>query len=149
MPRLLKGLAYVPWVVITDTLASDGTALCTALASVEHRRHEVLNNRTENAHQPTHERERRMRRFEDPGHARRFFAAHGPIVGPCRPRRHRLTAAAYRETGIARFAPWRAGTGAPAMARAANTPRLTLPRAPPGHSPRVKSTLWIALYVGG
>jgi len=42
--------------------------------------------------------------------------AYGPIAGHCRPRRHRLTAAAYRETRHQRFAAWQAVTGAPAMA---------------------------------
>ena len=38
------------------------------------------------------------------------------IAGHFRPRRHRLTAAAYRETRAERFATWRAVTGTPAMA---------------------------------
>jgi len=114
--KLLQGLAYVPRVVITDKLASDGAALREVLPSVEHRRHKGLNNRAENAHQPTRERERRMRRFKDPGHAQRFLAAYGPIVGHFRPRRHRLTAATYRETRAERFAARRAVTGTPAMA---------------------------------
>jgi len=100
---LLTGPAYVPRVVITDTLASYGAALREVPPSVEHRRHKGRNNRAENSHQPTQERERRMRRFTSPGYARRFLAAYGPIVGHCRPRRHRLTAAAYRETRAARF----------------------------------------------
>ena len=86
------------------------------LPSVEHRRHKELDNRAEHAHQPTRERERRMRRFKSPGHAQRFLAAYGPIVGHCRPRRHRLTAAAYRATRAARCASWRPVTGTPAMA---------------------------------
>jgi putative transposase len=37
-----------------------------------------LNNRTENSHQPTRQRERRMQGFKSAGHAQRFFAAaHG------------------------------------------------------------------------
>jgi len=114
--KLLQGLAYVPRVVITDKLASYGAALREALPSVEHRRHKGLNNLAENSHQPTRERERRMRRFKDPGHAQRFLAAYGPIASHCRPRRHRLTAATYRETRAERFAAWRAVTGTPAMA---------------------------------
>ncbi len=109
--RLLKGLEYVPRVVITDQLASYGAAMREVLPSVEHRRHKGLNNRAENSHQPTRERERRMRRFKDPGHAQRFLAAFGPIASHFRPRRHRLTAAAYRETRDQRFATWRAVTG--------------------------------------
>ncbi len=114
--RLLKRLAYVPRVVITDKLASYGAALRAVLPSVEHRRHKGLNNRAEHAHQPTRERERRLRRFKDPGHAQRFLAAYGPIARHFRPCRHRLTAAAYRETRHERFATWRAVTGTPAMA---------------------------------
>lgn len=87
--KLLKGLAYVPRVVITDKLASYGAARREVLPSVEHRRHKGLNNRAENSHQPTRERERRMRRFKSPDHAQWFLAAYGPIAGHFRPRRHR------------------------------------------------------------
>ena len=114
--RLLKNLASVPRVLISDKLASYGAARQDVLPSVEHRRHKGLNNRSENSHQPTRERERRMRRFKSPGHAQRFLAAYGPIASHFRPRRHRLTAHAYRETRTGRFATWRAVTGSPAMA---------------------------------
>ncbi len=114
--KLLKGLMYVPRVVITDKLASYGAAMRDVLPSVEHRQHKRLNNRAENSHQPTRERERRMRRFKSLGHAQRFLAAYGPIASHFRPRRHRLTAAAYRATSAERFAAWRAVTGSPAMA---------------------------------
>ena len=114
--RLLKDLAYVPRVVITDKLASYGAARREVLPSVEHRQHKRLNNRAENSHQPTRERERRLRRFKSPGHAQRFLAAYGPIASHFRPRRHRLTAAAYRQTRAERFATWRAITGTSAMA---------------------------------
>ncbi len=114
--KLLKDLAYVPRVVITDKFASYGAAMRQVLPGVEHRRHKGLNNRAENSHQPTRERERRMRRFKDPGHAQRFLAAYGPIAGHFRPRRHRLTAATYRETRAECLAAWRAVTGTPAMA---------------------------------
>ncbi len=114
--KLLQGLAYVPRVVITDKLASYGAAKREVLPSVEHRQHKRLNNRAENSHQPTRERERRMRRFKSPGHAQRFLAAYGPIASHFRPRRHRLTAESYRQTRAERFATWRAVTGTPAMA---------------------------------
>ncbi len=114
--RLLKGLTYVPRVVITDKLASYGAAMREVLPSVEHRRHKGLNNRAENSHQPTRERERRMRRFKSPGHAQRFLAAYGPIATHFRPRRHRLAATNYRQTRDERFAVWRAVTGTPTIA---------------------------------
>jgi len=114
--KLLKGLAYVPRVLITDKLASYGAAMRDVLPGVEHRRHKGRNNRAENSHQPTRERERRMRRFKSAGHAQRFLAAYGPIASHFRPRRHRLTATAYRATRAERFATWRAVTGTPALA---------------------------------
>ena len=114
--KLLKGLAYVPRVVITDRLATYGAAMHTVLPGVEHRRHKGLNNRAENSHQPTRERERRMRRFKDLGHAQRFLAAYGPIAAHFRPRRHRLTAEVYRQTRDERFASWRAVTDTSALA---------------------------------
>ncbi len=113
---LLQGAAYVPRVLITDTLARYGAARRAVRPGVEHRRHKGLNNRAEHAHQPTRERERRMRRFKSPGHAQRFLAAHGPIASHFRPRRHQLTAAVYRAIRQGRFATWRAVTGTPAMA---------------------------------
>ncbi len=86
------------------------------LPSVEHRRHKGLNNRAEHSHQPTRERERRMRRFKSPGHAQRFLAAHGPMATHFRARRHRLTAGGYRQLRDQSFAGWRAVTGTPAAA---------------------------------
>ncbi len=102
--------------VLTDTRASDGAAQRAVLRRVEHRRHQRLHNRAEHAHQPTRERERRMRRGTSPGHAQRFRAASGPSAGHCRPRRHRRTAAAYRQTSAARFQTWHAVTGTTVVA---------------------------------
>jgi putative transposase len=109
--KLLKGLTYVPRVIITDKLASYGAAKREILPSVEHRQHRYLNNRAENSHQPTRQRERRMQGFKSPGHAQRFLAAYGPIASHFRPRRHRLSAAAYRQEMGQRFQVWREVTG--------------------------------------
>jgi putative transposase len=51
--KLLKGYQYVPRVIITDTLKSDGAATRELLPGVEHRQHRSLNNRAEHSHQPT------------------------------------------------------------------------------------------------
>jgi putative transposase len=104
--KLLKGLTYVPRVVITDKLKSYGAALREILPSVEHRQHRYLNNRAENSHQPTRQRERRMGRFKSPGHAQRFLAAYGPIAQHFRPRRHLLPAPIYRQVMRQRFRTW-------------------------------------------
>ena len=62
--KLLKGLQYVPRVLITDKLQSYGAAKAELLPGVDHRQHKGLNNRAENSHQPTREWERRRRRFQ-------------------------------------------------------------------------------------
>jgi putative transposase len=104
--KLLKCLVYVPRVIITDKLASYGAAKREMLPGVEHRQHRYLNNRAENSHQPTRQRERRMHGFKSPGHAQRFLAAYGLIAQHFRPRRHRLSAPAYRQELQRRFETW-------------------------------------------
>src|SRR5918997_1272790 len=105
--KLLKGLTYVPRVMVTDQLKSYAAAKQEILPSVEHRQHRYLNNRAENSHQPTRQRERTMRRFKSAGHAQRFLAAHGPILSHFRPRRHRLRAREYRQEMAYRWHIWR------------------------------------------
>ena len=95
--KLLKGLTYVPRVIITDKLQSYAAAKREILPRVEHRQHRYLNNRAENSHQPTRQREQRMQRFKCPGQAQRFLSAYGPIASHFRPRRHRLSAPVYRQ----------------------------------------------------
>src|ERR671912_2786093 len=50
--KLLKRQTRVPRVMITDKLASYSAAKGEVMPSVEHRRHQGLNNRAENSHQP-------------------------------------------------------------------------------------------------
>jgi putative transposase len=52
-----------------------------------------------------------MQRFKSPGHAQRFLAAYGPIASHFRPRRHLLSATAYRQDMPLRFPTWREITG--------------------------------------
>jgi putative transposase len=73
-------LTYVPRVIITDKLKSNGAAKQEILPGVEHCPHRYLNNRAENSPQPTRQRERRLQEFKSPGHAQRFLAAYGPIA---------------------------------------------------------------------
>lgn len=60
--RLLKKLTCTPRVLITDKLRSYGVAHRELMPSVEHRKSEYLNNRAENSHQPTRQRERATNR---------------------------------------------------------------------------------------
>ena len=109
--KLLKGLTYVPRVLITDKLKSYGTAKREILPSLEHRQHRYLNNRAENSHQPTRQRERRMQGFKSPGHAQRFLSAYGPIAQHFRLCRHRLSAPAYHQEMQQRHQVWGEITG--------------------------------------
>jgi|SRR5215216_5569376 len=104
--KLLKGLQYVPRVIITDKLGSYSAAKAEVMPSVGHRRHKGLNNRAENSHQPTRLRERLMRRFKSVGHAQRFLSAFGMISSHFRPKRHLLRANSYREEMELRFTIW-------------------------------------------
>jgi transposase-like protein len=54
--KLLKGLQYVPRVIITDKLKSYRAAKREILPGVEHRQSRYLNNRCENSHRPTRQR---------------------------------------------------------------------------------------------
>jgi putative transposase len=109
--KLLKGLQYVPRVIITDKLRNYGAAKPDILPGVEHRQQKGLNNRAENSHQPTRLREKKMRRFKSAKHAQRFLSAFGPISGHFQPRRHRLRAREYRAILQNRFLVWNEVTG--------------------------------------
>lgn len=61
--RLLKGLTYMPRVIIMDKLKNGGATKRDILPGVEHRQYDSLNNRVETSHQPTRQRERRMPQF--------------------------------------------------------------------------------------
>src|SRR5712691_4023311 len=75
--KILKGLTYVPRVIITDKLKRYGAVTREILPSVEHCQHRYLNNRAENSHQPTRQQERRLQRFKSPGCNQRFLAVYG------------------------------------------------------------------------
>jgi putative transposase len=109
--KLLKGLQYAPRVLITDKLRSYGAARRRVLRSVEHRRSKYLNNRAENSHQPTRQRERAMKRFTSARHAQRFLSAFTGISPHFRPGRHWLSTEEYRREMTDRFTTWIEVTG--------------------------------------
>ena len=109
--RVVAGYPNEPRVVITDKLASYMSALKRVLPRTEHRKHKGLNNRAENSHQPTRQRERAMHRFKSLAQAQRFLEPFGPIREHFCPGRHRLSARSYRAILTARFSAWREATG--------------------------------------
>jgi len=108
--KLLKGLRYVPRVIITDKLKSYHAAKQEIMPSVEHRQNKYQNNRAENSHQPTRLREKVMRRFKSARHAQRFLSVFGIITSFFRVGRHLYRAHGYREVMKTRFAVWKEAT---------------------------------------
>jgi putative transposase len=93
-------------VIITDKLRSYGAAKKVVLPRVTHRQSRYLNNRAENSHQPTRQRERRMKRFKSPEHAQRFIEVHDILAAHFRPKRHLLSAGHYQVERQRRFETW-------------------------------------------
>src|SRR4051812_3138202 len=72
--KLLHTTGRKPRVIVTDKLRRHGAAKRVVLPRVVHRQSRYLNHRAEeNSHQPTRQRERRMRRFKSPEQAQAFF----------------------------------------------------------------------------
>ncbi|MEU8653605.1 IS6 family transposase [Streptomyces sp. NPDC048737] len=117
--RLLKKTGAVPRVIVTDKLRSYGAAHREVMPCVEHRQSKYLNNRAENSHQPTRQRERAMKGFRSVGGAQRFLSAFSGTSTHFRPRRHLMTAAAHRAEMTVRFAIWEQITGAAGLATTA------------------------------
>jgi putative transposase len=113
--RLLRSSNTVPHTVVTDRLRSYSAALPRVLSKVKHQRGHWLNNRAENSHQPSRERERRMRRFKSPEQAQQFLSIYSTVSSHFRPRRHRLTAARYRSIRRQRFQQWNTAVQACAL----------------------------------
>ncbi|CAL9329884.1 hypothetical protein SUDANB1_00045 [Streptomyces sp. enrichment culture] len=76
----MKKTGAVPRVIVTDKLRSYSAAHREVMSSVEHRQSKYLNNRTENNHQPTRQRERAMNGFRSVGGAQRFLSAFDGIA---------------------------------------------------------------------
>ena len=104
--KLLKGLRYVPRMLVTDKLASYQVAHRELLPSVTHRRSKYLTQPGQELHQPTRIRARVMKRFASPGQAQRFLSAFSHIRQHFRRRRHLMSAPQWRTEMTHRFAVW-------------------------------------------
>ena len=105
--KLLQTSRCPPRVIITDKLRSYAAAKKIVLPRVVHRQSRYLNNRVENSHQPTRQRERRMKRFKSPDHAQRFLEIHAVLAAHFRPKRHLLSAINYQVERQSRLEIWR------------------------------------------
>ena len=109
--RLLGRTRTVPERITADKLGSYAAALMEmpempAVVHAHVRSARRCNNRVEQAHQPTRARERVMRRFKSAVSAQRFLGAFTRACNLVRPRRHLLTATAYRAATRERLATW-------------------------------------------
>ena len=76
MRKLLRKYAVVPERLVTDDLRSYGAATLDLGIDHLHECGRWKNNRTENSHQPTRRRERKMQRFKSAGSAQKFLSTH-------------------------------------------------------------------------
>ena len=104
--KLLKGLQYVPRVIITDKLKSYGAAKEEIFPGVEHRQHKGINNRAENSHQPTRQQEKQMRKFKSPQQAQRFLFLNGQVRNLFSAGRYKNSAEVIRNNLRAAFGSW-------------------------------------------
>jgi len=109
--RVINATGSEPRVVITDKLLSYLPALRRVLPNVDHRRHKGLNNRAENSHQPTRQRERLMRRFKSAEHAQGLLGLFGAVGDHFRVGRYRTAAATRRQLLVERHSTWREVVG--------------------------------------
>lgn len=114
--RVLASSPEGPHKIVTDQLRSYPAARAeiSELANVKHvfvKASARVNNRAENSHQPTRERERRMRGFRIPERTQAFLSSFGLIRQHFALKRHLLRASLYRKQLAARFDSWRIFTG--------------------------------------
>ena len=110
--RVLAVFPEGPRKIVTDQLRSYPAAKAeiAQLANVRHvyvKASAFVNNRAENSHQPTRERERRMRGFRRPERSQALLSSFGPIRQHFALKRHLLRASFYRKQLAARFDAWR------------------------------------------
>jgi len=104
--KLLKGQCASPRRMITDKLKSYCAAHREIMPSVTHSTEQYENNRAEVSHEPTHQRERQMRRFKSMKQAQRFLSVHGVVNNLFRLGRHLLRACHYRMFRTKAFSEW-------------------------------------------
>ena len=104
--KLLKGYGYSPRMMVTDKLKSYGAAHRELGMSAFHETGRYRNNRAENSHQPTRQKERQMRGFKSACHAQRLLSVLGPIQYLFRHDRHLMSARSYRELWVKGMEEW-------------------------------------------
>jgi putative transposase len=107
MRKLLKKYAFVPERLITDDLRSYSTAVHVLGIEHCHQRGRWRNNRAENSHQPTRQRERKMQRFKSMGSAQKSLSTHAAVYNTFNVQRDLTSAQTHRRLRAAAMDTWR------------------------------------------
>jgi transposase-like protein len=110
MRKLLRKQGFTPEVIVTDQLRSYGAAIRELGLSVRHEQGQRRNNRAENSHQPTRQRERKMQRFKSPGSAQRFLSAHAAVHNTFNVERHLISRGSLKQLRAGALEQWRRAT---------------------------------------
>ena len=107
MRKLLKKYGFVPDKLVTDDLRSYAAAASDLEITRRHERGRWRNNRAENSHQPTRQREYKMQGFKCPGSAQRFLSTHAATYNTFNVQRHLTSARTHRAFRASAMQTWR------------------------------------------
>lgn len=113
--KVLRGAVYTPRQVVTDKLAAYIQPCADVLPNSMHTRDKGANNHAENSHQPTRQRERRMKRFKSAAHAQRFLSIFSEVGNLFALARHTVSAANHRLLLATSLNTWSSMAQAPAV----------------------------------
>ncbi len=109
--RLLRSNPVPPEAIVTDGLASYGSALKELNLADRHRPGRLReNNRAENSHLPIRRRERKMQGFKSAPSAQRFLTTHAAIYNAFYVQRHLICRPTLRLFTARAMSSWRAAT---------------------------------------
>jgi len=106
MRKLLKKYGFIPDKLVTDDLRSYAAAAHDLGISNRHERGRWRNNRAENSHQPTRQRERKMQGFKSAGSAQRFLSVHAAAHNIFKVQRHLTSARTHRAFSASAMQTW-------------------------------------------
>ena len=104
--RLLRNYGGEPGKIVTDKLRSYPVAHRELMPGAIHSTKQYSNNRAEQSHEVTRERERGMRRFKSIKQGQRFVSAHAAVSNLFNLGRQLVKAQHYRDLRVSAFGEW-------------------------------------------
>ncbi|MDP5069262.1 MAG: IS6 family transposase [Congregibacter sp.] len=104
--RLVRSSGAQPRKIVTDKLRSYPVAQREIMPDTIHSTQQYENNRAEQSHEVTRERERGMRRFKSVKQAQRFVTVHAAVSNLFNLGRHLVRAEQYRNPRMSAFTEW-------------------------------------------